>query len=202
VGFPFCFIFIFYHFLWLSAKIIIAALLWDGTAIADRSFVTFVLLFSDAQNHSGVHDPRDDPSAPPRPFLFNFFIDSVPFEACTQTESDLAGGNISIDTEAQAVAQAQAPASSASASSSSRRSSRGGSVAASSPPPLVQSGRRYSVHKPLTAAEYEAALHEANERERLEEEAAKEARRAAKEKEELHHHHHHRKLSSESQSRA
>lgn len=159
-----------------------------------------VSLLSSVQNHAGVHDPRDDPSAPPRPFLFNFFIDSVPFEACTQTESDLAGGNISIDTEAQAVAQAQAPASSASASSS-RRSSRGGSVAASSPPPLVQSGRRYSVHKPLTAAEYEAALHEANERERLEEEAAKEARRAAKEKEESHHHHH-RKLSSESQSRA
>ena len=163
-----------------------------------------VSLLCSVQNHAGVRDPRDDPSAPPRPFLFNFFIDSVPFEACTQTESDLAGGNISIDTEAQAVAQAQAPASSASASSSSssRRSSRGGSVAASSPPPLVQSGRRYSVHKPLTAAEYEAALQEANERERLEEEAAKEARRAAKEKEESHQHHHHRRRSSGSQSRS
>ena len=124
-----------------------------------------------ARNKEGVQDPRDPPEAAPRPFLFGFLIDGVPFESCQQTEGDLAGGNIDIDsiTAKQAVTDATAAAAGAGATAGPN-----GAVAKRSVG--VQSGRRNSLHKPLSEEEYEAALHEENERRRKAEEAETEKR--------------------------
>jgi hypothetical protein len=84
-------------------------------------------------------------AAASRPILFSFKIDGVPFESCTQTETDLAGGNVDLDQRAAQLVKR------ASLNSNNASGSGGGSVP-------VQVGRRNSTHTPLTAEEYEEAM--------------------------------------------
>jgi len=94
--------------------------------------------------HRGVVSPQQTPqkqstdaAAAARPILFGLLIDGVPFDACVQTETDLAGGNVALDKQAERLVKQQAAAQAQAAA-----------------------GRRHSTHDLLSAAEYEEAMRE------------------------------------------